>query len=564
MKIALVSTSPDIQCFGIRTISACLKKDGHDVDLIFLQKSGNIETERKWMEENKKTKQFADKTMDDLVELTKESDLVGITLMSNNWDDATQITKKIKENYNIPVAWGGIHPTIRPDECLDHADMVCIGEGEESFSELARKMEMGQHYHDTKGMGFKVNGKKINNGHRALPGTKNAECTSLDQLPFQDYDYKTQYMMQGDDIVKMNLEVITQSRLLEFYQTQPTRGCPFGCTYCVNNTYLEMYPHQKPIRMRSVDNIIKELQEAKRNLPFVKVMLFEDDAFFIMPLEIIREFGKKYKELIKMPLAITGAAPSTLTREKLAILVDAGLICIRMGIETAAKKTKKFYKRPASNIQVLKAGRMLGEYSYYTKIFYNVILDNPWDTDEDLVETLMFMSKLPTPYQLWLTSLTFYPATGVYTRAIKDGLITGKDDVNDIYRKHILDVKKTYLNSLFLLLQSYTIVGVGISPIVMYFLTHKITRKLHLHWFLYNIVKKSLPIFRRISRLVKPSTRMYKTGWDDITKNPDYYEKVIKTKLAVRPTRLRPAGSLPTPVQAPVPGEAWMGQSLGD
>ncbi len=140
----------------------------------------------------------------------------------------------------------------------------------------------------------------------------------------------------------------------------------------------------------------------------------------------------------------------------------------------------------------------------------------------------------------------------------------GKDDVNDIYRKHILDVKKTYLNSLFLLLQSYTIVGVGISPIVMYFLTHKITRKLHLHWFLYTIVKKSFPFFRYLSRLIRPSTRMYKTGFDSITQEPDYYEKVIKTKLAVRPTRLRPAGSLPTPVQAPVPGESWMGQSLGD
>jgi radical SAM superfamily enzyme YgiQ (UPF0313 family) len=432
-------------------ISACLKKDGHDVGLIFLQKSGNIETELKWMAQNKKIKQFADKTVNDLVELTKESDLVGITLMSNYWDNAIQITEKIKENYDIPVVWGGIHPTIRPDECLDHADMVCIGEGEESFSELARKMEKGQHYHDTKGMGFKVNGKKINNGHRALPGTKNAECTSLDQLPFQDYDYKTQYMMQGDDIVKMNLEVITQSRLLEFYQTQPTRGCPFGCTYCINNTYLQMYPHQKPIRMRSVDNIIKELQEAKRNLPFVKVMLFEDDAFFIMPLEIIREFGKKYKELIKMPLAITGAAPSTLTREKLAILVDAGLISLRMSIETAAKKTKQFYKRPASNNQVLKNTRLLNEYRNYTKIFYNLILDNPWDTDEDVVETLMFMSKIRTPYQLGLSSLTLYPATGVYRRAVKDGLITGKNDVNDIYRKHIIDVKKTYLNSIFIL-----------------------------------------------------------------------------------------------------------------
>ena len=163
--------------------------------------------------------------------------------------------------------------------------------------------------------------------------------------------------------------------------------------------------------MRSVDNIIKELQEAKRNLPFVKIFLFEDDAFFIIPEETIREFGKKYKELIKMPLAITGAAPSTLTREKLAILVDAGLISLRMSIETAAKKTKKFYKRPASNIQVLKAARLLGEYNNYAKIFYNIILDSPWDTDEDLTETLMFMSKLPTPYELWLCSLVFFPTT---------------------------------------------------------------------------------------------------------------------------------------------------------
>ena len=202
MKITLVSIFPDLQSFGIRTISACLKKDGHDVDLIFLQKDFS--------------QRFADKTMDDLVKLTKESDLVGITVMSNYWDNAIQITEKIKENYDIPVVWGGTHPTIRPDECLDHADMVCIGEAEDSITELARKMEMGQHYHDTKGMGFKVNGKKINNGHRALPGTKGSKYTSLDQVPFQDYEYKTHYMMQGDDIIQMTEELLTKTRFLEF------------------------------------------------------------------------------------------------------------------------------------------------------------------------------------------------------------------------------------------------------------------------------------------------------------------------------------------------------------
>ena len=560
MKITLLSMFPDLRAFGVRTISACMKKDGHDVDLIFLQQNaGLVGTGHK---------EFADKTMDDLVELTKESDLVGITLMSNNWDDAIQITKKIKENYNIPVAWGGIHPTIRPDECLDYADIAIIGEGEESFPELARKMEMGHHYHDIKGMAFKVSGKIINNGHRALPGTKGSKLTHLDQIPFQDYDYKTHYMMQNDEIVQMTEELLTQNRSLEFYQTQPTRGCPYGCTYCINNTLNEMYPHQKPIRMRSVDNIIKELQEAKRNLPFVKIFLFEDDAFFIIPEETIREFGKKYKELIKMPLAITGAAPSTLTREKLAILVDAGLISLRMSIETAAKKTKQFYKRPASNNQVLKNTRLLNEYRNYTKIFYNLILDDPWDTDEDVVETLMFMSKIRTPYQLGLSSLTLYPATGVYRRAVKDGLITGKNDVNDIYRKHIIDVKKNYLNSIFILLQSYCIVGVGISPKVMYFLTHKMTRRLHLHWISLKIVKKLFPLFRYFGRLIRPSTAIYKTGWESVMKKieddgrSDYYEKVIETKLSARPTRLHPVGLLHTPVQAPVLGEAWTKQAL--
>ena len=369
MKISLLSIYPDVQSFGLRTISACLKKEGHDVDLFFLT--------REFRE------RFEEKTMNDLLKLTKNSDLVGISLMSNFWDNAIQITRKIKENYDIPVVWGGTHPTVRPDECLDHADMVCIGESEEAMVELTRKMQKGEYYYDVKGMGFKTNEKKINNGHRPLPGSEGSMFKSLDEIPYPDYDYKNHYTLNVTDFVlnkndgritKMNLNNLASYN--NIYMTQPTRGCPFACTFCVNNFTLAMYPHQKPIRKRSVDNIIMELQEVKRNLPFVKIFLFEDDAFFIIPEETIREFGKKYKELIKMPLAITGAAPSTLTREKLAILVDAGLICIRMSIESAAKKTKKFYKRPASNMQVLKNTRLLNEYRNYTKVFYNLIFYN--------------------------------------------------------------------------------------------------------------------------------------------------------------------------------------------
>ena len=130
MKIALLSIYPDIQSYGLRSLSACLKQEGHDVDLIFIPK---VYTER-----------YEEQTLDDLVKLTKESDLVGITLMSNFWDNAIQITQKLKDNYDYPIVWGGTHPTVRPEECLDYADMVCVGEGEETLMELTRKMQNKQ------------------------------------------------------------------------------------------------------------------------------------------------------------------------------------------------------------------------------------------------------------------------------------------------------------------------------------------------------------------------------------------------------------------------------------
>jgi len=387
--------------------------------------------------------------------------------------------------------------------------MVCIGEGEETIVELADKIQNKQYYYDIKGMGFNDKGKKIVNGPRALPGSKNAAIIkSLDQIPFQDYDYRSHFILKGENIVQMDQKIMKQCA--DTYQTLATRGCPFGCTYCVNNTLLAMYPHQKPIRKRGVDNIIMELQEVKSKLPFTEIIMFNDDAFFLMSVDEIKELSKRYKEEIGLPLWITGATPTTLTKEKLSLLVDAGLVEIRIGIQSAAEKTKKLYKRPHSNRQVENATKMVNEYRDQVKATYDIILDGPWDTDEDLIETLMFLSKLPTPFSLNIFSLVFYPGTDIYRKAKKEGLI--KDDLNDIYSKDYGYCKNIYLNKLFFLLNEYAFVGIGISPIIMFILTHKMTRKLHLHWFLRKIIKLLFPFFRYIGRSTRPSTRLYKYG----------------------------------------------------
>ena len=133
MKVTLISPYLDIKSFGLRTLSACLKKEGHDVQLIFLPRPF--------------TERYEDKTLNEVVKISSGAALIGISLMTNFFDNAVQISQILRKSLDIPILWGGIHPTIRPQECLNYADLVCIGEGEEAVTELARKMEGGQGYH---------------------------------------------------------------------------------------------------------------------------------------------------------------------------------------------------------------------------------------------------------------------------------------------------------------------------------------------------------------------------------------------------------------------------------
>ena len=467
MKIVLISPYPDIKSFGLRILSACLKQQGHDVQLIFLPKHF--------------TERYEKKTLNEVVELSKRADLIGISLMTNFFDNAVQITQALRENCCIPILWGGIHPTVRPEECLDYADMVCIGEGEEALMDLANKIKDGKCFYDVQSIWFKDKEKIIKNPLRPLK--------ELDSIPFQDYSYDNHYILNNELLKKMNPQLLNEF-MRGTYVTMPTRGCPFGCAYCCNNTFNKMHANQNPVRKRSIDNLIKECVDIKSRLPFINNIVFDDDAFFIYSLQEINEFCKKYRENIGLPLKITGATPTTLTREKLSFLVGAGLTEIKMGIQSGSERTKKLYSRHHSNMQVERTARIINEFKDKIKVpAYDIILDNPWETDKDLIETLMFLAKLPIPYQLTCFSLAFYPGTELYEKAKNDGIVT--DDLQDIYRKdyNFYSARKTYLNKLFFLLSDYAFYGVGISQNIMRLLTNQKIRQIKLHWLLYIFLK---------------------------------------------------------------------------
>ncbi|MFH1386561.1 MAG: radical SAM protein [bacterium] len=453
MKISLISPYTNISAYGLRSISACLKNDGHEVSMIFLP--------------NKYDKKYEEVVLSELVELVKDAELIGISLMTNHFDNVVQLTKRLKVAINAPIIWGGIHPTIRPEECLNCVDIVCVGEGEESFLELVKKMQVGEDYYKVLGLWFKKDGEIIKNKLRSLQ-------QNLDAIPFQDYEIETHYILVNGHIQKMDKEILS-NQLKRDYSTQPTRGCPFSCTYCCNNTLNRMYSDQRlRVRKRSVYNIINELVRAKSKLTFINHITFDSDAFFLYSQAEIKEFCREYKQKVNLPLHIGGVTPTAVTKESIAMLVDAGLTGITMGIQSGSERTKKQYQRNHSNQQVINVAKIIN--GFKGKLFprYDVIIDNPWETDEDLMETLMFLTKIPAPYELSLFSLTLFPETELYYKAIKDGLIANEKQA--VYRKNYNvrlnkmiagPTKRSYLYSLFHLLYVYGLGGQSVSAKTM-------------------------------------------------------------------------------------------------
>lgn len=439
MNIVFITpTPPDINAFGIRVISSVLKMEGFSTKIIFLP--GGIERLRF---DGNYIYRYSEKTLQQITELCKSAALIGFSFMSQYFDRAAQVTGHLKKNGSSPIIWGGIHPTYRPEQSLDHCDIVCIGEGEHAVVDLARKISKGEDYMNTDGCWVKSNGTIIKN----KPGTI---VQDLDVLPFVDYDITDHYVYDwhSEDIIRISEDIMREQSLklpyfkdkhLIAYRTMTSRGCPHRCSYCASSAMMQL-------RRRGVNHVIEELQQICARFNYIRLISFFDDTFFAAPIEYFEEFRDKYKDKIGLPFHAQ-CSPSTINEKKLQLLVDAGLYFTEMGIQTGSEKTKKMYRRVVSNTKILDAAGIIN--SYGSKMLtpeYHIILDNPWEDKEDVLDTLKLLLGLPGKFKLQISSLIFFPGTELNEKAKKEGLL--KDELNEVCRKPFTFPRGTYLNYL--------------------------------------------------------------------------------------------------------------------
>jgi radical SAM superfamily enzyme YgiQ (UPF0313 family) len=418
LKIIFVSLNNTIFADGSRILSSSLRKQGHDVHFVCLTQDG----------ENL----YSDSVLSQFSELVGKHtpDLVLYSFLSDNFLRATRVTERLyRDHPDVTQVWGGVHCTIAPEESIKHVKVLCQGEGDEALPEFVEKFANGEDVTEVANFWFRdEQGNVKSNPMRPL-------LLDLDQMPWPDYEIDTHYVLDQGQLKPMTVELLEKyhnNAPLGFptYPVLSSRGCAFRCSFCYNATYKQIFAGQKSVRFRSLPDVVAELRHMKDRFPFFRSFFFSDDDFFLRSKKALAEFSVLAREQIPDMLfdAWWGstATPASLSKDKLDLMFEIGFRVVAVGVQTGSEDfNRRIYDRDFPNKLFIEKMWMIDKY-YRRKMVVTLdfIVDCPYETEQDTLETVRLIEKLPNWVSLAVFTFVFYPGSPLYKRALEAGEIT--------------------------------------------------------------------------------------------------------------------------------------------
>jgi radical SAM superfamily enzyme YgiQ (UPF0313 family) len=306
------------------------------------------------------------------IDLDQECDLVGVSCMTANAPRAYELCKAFKVR-NKTVVLGGVHPTILPDEALQHADAVVIGEAEgvwETLLDDFRNNKLQRKYHNPR--------------------------PDLEKYVPKDFSQ------------------IIKKRIFNLIPIMTTRGCPYNCDFCcVTNLF------GKKIRHIPVENVVRDIQESG-----AKNLMFLDDN--------IIGFPKYAKELFKAlkPLKINWVGQSSISMlvnddDLIQLAADSGCKVLFFGIESVeVNQLKGMHKAITDNVKLREAFRKIKKMGIL--IHASMVFGFDDDTREIFSKTVRFLKKANVS-TVSFNVLTPYPGTRTYETLKKENRLLTND-----------------------------------------------------------------------------------------------------------------------------------------
>ncbi len=305
------------------------------------------------------------------IDLDQECDLVGISCMTPNAPSAYGLADEFRKRGRT-VVMGGIHPTVLPDEALQHADCVVVGEAEGVWETLLQDFQHGrlqQRYHDP------------------APDLTRYVPKAFSRMPKGMYGV---------------VPIMT------------SRGCPYECEFCsVSDIY------GRKIRHIPIENVVRDIRESgARTVGFLDDNIVGDSIYAKQLFAAIKPLGIHWAGQASVSLLVRDDA-------LLRLAAESGCVHLLMGLESVSEVQVRAVRKMYNEIEQLEAAlekiRKQGILVHASMVF-------GFDTDtlgsfDDTVRYLVKNRLGSANFNI----LTPHPGTKVRERLKREGRLLNSD-----------------------------------------------------------------------------------------------------------------------------------------
>ena len=397
----------NVKALGVRYLETALEKGGYRVEVIFFKGFNSQDPEVCTAREVELC----------VEEVAKESPVyVGLSVMSSMYLESVELLCDGLRKTGIPMIFGGAFASMFPDRMLNLGGTYVVrADGEIPMVKLANAIAAGESGRAFPSVCYRDDdGKVVVNPIGDL-------LENIDEYGLPTINSKEACYIEHDTVTYGDPQLSSMS-----YEVIASRGCPFTCSYCSVINLHRMFPKGvKYVRTRSVESVMAELIEAKKQFKKLVFVHFYDEIFPNSP-GWIDNFIVQYKKYIHLPFTIW-SHPKMVRLDELQKLVSVGLDEVIMGVQSGSPYIRReIFHRYETQEDIIRATQIIHDSGVYWAS-YDFMLQHPFEKIEHLKETYYLVREMAMPMELQLHGLNFLPGTDIVDMAINAGLISREE-----------------------------------------------------------------------------------------------------------------------------------------
>jgi radical SAM superfamily enzyme YgiQ (UPF0313 family) len=325
--------------------------------------------------------------------------------------DALRVSRAAKQRRpDLPVVWGGWHPSLFPTETLAEPsiDVTVQGQGEVTFAELTARLAAAEDLAGLQGTAIRQGGPLVSGqpSHqpRVLANPPRA-LADMNTLPPHDYsliDVERYFELKGQ-------------RQLDYISST---GCHFRCAFCA-----DPFVFKRRWTALEPERIGEEIAWLWRRYSFTD-LAFQDETFFTFRERVTAIAEEFLRRGLHFTWTATMRADQAvrMSEDALALCVRSGLRRVMIGVESGSQETLEWIAKDITVEQVLQSAALCVRHGIGA--IFPFIVGFPGEQEASIQATLDLVKRLRAMSPEFETPIFYYkpyPGSRIADEVVRNG-----------------------------------------------------------------------------------------------------------------------------------------------